>query len=309
MGSELRLRDGVRVEAVGDEAVLLDASGETVHRVTGDAVRALELLADGVSVADVPEDLLSVMDDLTALGVLDTPSLWSRRRTIIAGGGAAFAAATVTTFALAGPVAALTECTGDAPTTTPQYYSTPGAYSFKTGPGVTSLLVRAWGGGGGGGGGDDDSTGGGGGGGEYRGGTIAVSACTTYTITVGAGGQRGGAAGTGNGQGGLGNNVKGAAGGSSSFGSLLIANGGGGGEQGSPHAGSGGGAGGAGGTSGTGGSVHHDGGRAVLTGSGVRIGSQAPRPAVAVAAAKRPARTMVSPVATVPAARCGSASS
>lgn len=140
----------MRVEAVGDEAVLLDASGETVHRVTGDAVRALELLADGVSVADVPEDLLSVMDDLTALGVLDTPSLWSRRRTIIAGGGAAFAAATVTTFALAGPVAALTECTGDAPTTTPQYYSTPGAYSFKTGPGVTSLLVRAWGGGGGG---------------------------------------------------------------------------------------------------------------------------------------------------------------
>ena len=49
----LRLQHSVRVEAVGDEAVVLDASGEIVHRATGDAVQRLELLADGVAVADV----------------------------------------------------------------------------------------------------------------------------------------------------------------------------------------------------------------------------------------------------------------
>lgn len=240
----LRLRDDVRVERLGDEVAVLDAAGDAVHRLTGPAVAAVDLLLDGVEPGDVPGPLTSTMDELVAAGLVANGRSWSRRRfmKMAAVGGAAWTAASVTSFALADPAAAVTNCaSGWTATPLSQMYTSNA--TFYTGPagvgtGMTAmynLLIRAWGGGGGGGGGDIDSAGGGGGGGEYRGGTISVTECTAYTVTVGAGGGGGG--------------NPGGAGGSSSFGSLLVANGGSGGTQ----PGSGNGSGGAGGTGGSGG--------------------------------------------------------
>ena len=67
--NRLELRDGLRVERVADEAVVLDPSGE-LHRVTGDGVRALELIRGGVEPRDVPDDLAGAVDDLVAAGVV-----------------------------------------------------------------------------------------------------------------------------------------------------------------------------------------------------------------------------------------------
>lgn len=240
----IRLRDDVRVQRMGDEAVVLDTEGEAVHRLTGTAVAAINLLVAGVEVDAVPDQLRSTMDELVATGLVLNGGVWTRRRfmRLASVGGAAWTAATVTTFALADPAAAATQCSaGWAATSLPQKYTMAGQYTFNTGPAGTmaamsyNLLIRAWGGGGGGGGGSVDSTGGGGGGGEYRGGYISVTECTMYTITVGAGGGGGG--------------MPGGTGGTSSFGSLLTAIGGSGGEE----PGSGQGTGGAGGTGGTGG--------------------------------------------------------
>lgn len=245
---KVHLRKGLRIDDLGDEALVLDQSGGQVHRVDGDAVAVLRLLAgsgprDGV---EVPDALRAAVDELVDAGLVTTPTEFTRRKAI-ATGGAVWAAATVTTFALADPAAASTSCgMGISPTSSPQTYSTVGsAGMFTTGPagaGMTSysLLVRAWGGGGGGGGGDAASTGGGGGGGEYRGGNITVTECTQYTVTVGGGGAGGGNPGTN--------------GSPSSFAGLLVANGGMAGTQ--PF---GGGVGGAGGTGGTGGTGHNGG--------------------------------------------------
>ena len=71
-------------------------------------------------------------------------------------------------------------------------YSVAGTYSWVCPPGVTSVIVEAWGGGGAGGGtGTTTGTlriGGGGGGGAYGRSTLTVIPGTTYTIVVGAGG-------------------------------------------------------------------------------------------------------------------------
>lgn len=243
---KLRLRDGLRVDDLDDEIVVLDPDGELVHRVTGDAA-ALLRLADDRGGIEVPDDLCVGVDDLVDAGLVDAPAGWTRRKAMLAG-GAVWAAATVSTFALADPAAASTMCgAGVTPTVGSMMYTANDTYT--TGPagnGMTSysLLVRAWGGGGGGGGGSVDSTGGGGGGGEYRGGNITVTECTMYTITVGTGGSGGG--------------MPGGSGGASSFGALLVANGGEGGTE----PGSGNGTGGAGGTGGTGGSGGGGGGGA-----------------------------------------------
>ena len=234
---KLQLRDGLRVDDLDDEIVVLDPDGELVHRVTGDAA-ALLRLADDRGGIEVPDDLCVGVDDLVDAGLVDAPAGWTRRKAMLAG-GAVWAAATVSTFALADPAAASTMCgAGVTPTVGSMMYTANDTYT--TGPagnGMTSysLLVRAWGGGGGGGGGSVDLTGGGGGGGEYRGGNITVTECTMYTITVGTGGSGGG--------------MPGGSGGASSFGALLVANGGEGGTE----PGSGNGTGGAGGTGGTGG--------------------------------------------------------
>ena len=134
--------------------------------------------------------------------------------------------------------------------------TTPGSSTFIIPAGVTSIRVRVLGGGGGGAhsySGDATTwtdyfayTGnfptnawqgmsGGGGGGGYAHGVFTVTPGTSYTITVGAGGQAG--------------NPSGSAGGTSSFGALLSATGGGGAG---PSAGAGG--------TGTGGSFQASGG-------------------------------------------------
>lgn len=247
VNDKLHLRSDVRVERLDDEVAVLDTRSDAVHRLTGNAVSVIDLLIEGVESDDVPDSLEGAVDELVAAGLVSNSRAWTRRRFMkMAGaGGAAFAAASVTTFALADPAAASTMCAaGWTATAVPQMYTTPGTHTFNTGPAggtmantTYSLLIRAWGAGGGGGGGSVDSTGGGGGGGEYRGGQITVTECTMYTVTVGAGGGGGG--------------MPGVTGGDSSFGLLLVAKGGAGGTE--PDSGSGtGGAGGTGGTGGTG---------------------------------------------------------
>ncbi len=208
---KVRLESGLRVEDLGDEAVVLDPAGAT--DISGD------------------------------------------RRNVLVAGEPAWTAATVVAFGLADPAAASTNCPGNVtPTVGPVTYTSSGTYTTApTGSGMGgtySLFVSAWGGGGGGGGGNSSSTGGGGGGGEYRGGYITVNQCTTYTVTVGAGGSYGYVDTTTDPD----TMVFGGSGGDSSFGTLLVAKGGMGGQQGSPSNG------GAGGTGGTGGDTWYDGG-------------------------------------------------
>ena len=134
---KVHLRKGLRIDDLGDEALVLDQSGGQVHRVDGDAVAVLRLLAgsgprDGV---EVPDALRAAVDELVDAGLVTTPTEFTRRKAI-ATGGAVWAAATVTTFALADPAAASTSCgMGISPTSSPQTYSTVGsAGMFTTGP-------------------------------------------------------------------------------------------------------------------------------------------------------------------------------
>ena len=233
------LKPSIRVEDLGAEVVVLDAERSVMHRLPeGRSAEIVRLLSCSTAKIVTVESDVQAISELIDLGILVEPEGWSRRRVLLAG-GAAWTAATVSSFVLADPVAASTMCgSGVSPTTRPATYTTVGnSGMFTTGPagvGMTtfSLTVHAWGGGGGGAGGSNDSTGGGGGGGEYRGGSVSVNECTTYTVTVGSGGGGGGGtAGDG---------------GDSSFGSLLIAKGGIGGTE----PGSGMGVGGAGGMGG-----------------------------------------------------------
>lgn len=198
----LKLRSDLRVEELDGELVVLDPSGETVHRVAGDGVAALRILERGVIEREVPLELSAAVDQLIDAGLVAgrrTPS----RRAVIAGGAAAWAAATVTTFALADPAAAWSRCkNGKVPTapdtgSTGKKYTVAGTYTWVSGPSgwhspntqqSYNVLVRAWGGGGSGG--HDAATlgGGGGGGGAYVHAYISVLECTEYTVTVGAGG-------------------------------------------------------------------------------------------------------------------------
>ena len=179
--------------------MVFDRSGETVHRVSSEAMPLLILLQDGVDPADIPADLIDEVDSLIEAGLVADSSMISRRK-VLATGGAAWTAATVATFALADPAAAATACPGGVVPTSPtvQKYTTRGNYTYTTGFGVTSLIVRAWGAGGGGGGGGVSTGGGGGGGGAYAySPSVTVTPCTPYTVIVGAGGAggaRGGAA-------------------------------------------------------------------------------------------------------------------
>lgn len=197
MTNRLELRAGLRIEHLGDEVILLDPAGE-VHRVTGPGVEALVLVAGGVEPRDVPDELAESVDALVAAGVVAEPRGWARRRMLMAS-GATLASATVVTFALADPAAAASGCgSGIVPTDRTAVgvkYTTVGTVQYVTRAGQTSVLVRAWGGGGGGGAGRYNGgwyPGGGGGGGAYASSpAVAVSPCTSYTVTVGAGGDNG----------------------------------------------------------------------------------------------------------------------
>lgn len=120
---------------------------------------------------------------------------------------------------------------------------TSGTTNFTTAAGVTEVYVTGCGGGGGGARGQSSSLGAGGGGGGgasvYRK-KLSVSASTTYSVAIGAGGVGG----TGS------NGNSGGTGGSTTFGALLTLSGGGGGVSSASGAGGRGGAGGSGGQNG-----------------------------------------------------------
>lgn len=241
---DIRLREGLRLEEVEGEMLVLDPSGEVVHHVAGDGVEALRLLRDGIDSAEIPASLHSAVSDLADQGLVSESSRWSRRKFLVAG-GAVWTAAAVTTFALADPAAATSMCASVTPTSVPQQYTTAGTSMFITGPagsGMTTfgLLVRVWGAGGGGGSGNVTDGGGGGGGGGYaRHSALPVTECTTYNVVVGSGGGGGAFSGFP-----LPSSMAGNAGGASSFGGALITAGAG---NGGGSAGSAGGTGGAGG--------------------------------------------------------------
>ena len=214
-GASLQLRKGLRVEQIDDELVVLDASGESVHRVTGDGVAAVRLLEGGVAEAEIPSHLIEAVEALSEAGVVSGRRHFSRRKAL-AVGGTAWAAATVTTFALANPAAAWSVCKNGATPTAPdggssgKKYTTAGTFTWTSGPSGFhtpntqqnyNVIVRAWGGGGSGGvdGGYWSIGGGGGGGGAYADSTISVLECTEFTVVVGAGG----AASSGNGNNGI----------------------------------------------------------------------------------------------------------
>ena len=211
-GASLQLRKGLRVEQIDDELVVLDASGESVHRVTGDGVAAVRLLEGGVAEAEIPSHLIEAVEALSEAGVVSGRRHFSRRKAL-AVGGTAWAAATVTTFALANPAAAWSVCKNGKTPTAPNSgsghkYTTAGSYTWTSGPSgfhtpntqrSYNVLVRAWGGGGSGGVDGSALGGGGGGGGAYADSTISVLECTEFTVVVGAGG----AASSGNGNNGI----------------------------------------------------------------------------------------------------------
>lgn len=201
--SRLRLRADLRVEELDGELVVLDPSGEAVHRVTGDGVAAVRLLEHGVSERDVPPELSEAVELLVEAGLVAGHRGPSRRAFMAASGAAVFAAATVTTFALADPAAAWSTCrNGKTPTpndsgSSGKKYTTAGTHTWTSGPSgfhnpntqqSYNVLVRAWGGGGSGGRDGWSLGGGGGGGGAYAHKTISVLECTDYTVVVGAGG-------------------------------------------------------------------------------------------------------------------------
>jgi hypothetical protein len=229
----LHLRDGVRVEVMGDDLIVLDRTGSTLHRATGDAAEVLRLLAGGAGDVDVPARLGAAVGSLTEAGVVIATGM-SRRRMLLAAGAVGGGLAS---FALATPAQALSVCPPGTPATNPGTFDVGG--TFTTGPGVTSVTVQAWGGGGGG---ADDAgmmgnAGGGGGGGAFRTATVSVLECTSYGIVVGGGGAGGASSMMG-----MGDN-DGDPGGVSSFGGTLFTVNGGAGADGSV-----GGAGGAAGT-------------------------------------------------------------
>lgn len=201
----MQLSEGLRVEELDGELVLLDVASNAVHRVTGDGVAAVRLLQGGVPTSEVPEHLLESVQALADAGLVSGNRRVSRRKAIGVG-GAAWAAATVTTFVLADPAAAWSVCrNGKTPTandagSSGKKYTTAGTYTWVSGPSGFhtpntqqnyNILVRAWGGGGGGGNDGYTLGGGGGGGGAYASSVLSVTECTEYTIVVGAGGASG----------------------------------------------------------------------------------------------------------------------
>jgi hypothetical protein len=106
---KLQLRSGLRVEDLGDEALVMDTEAAKIHRVGGLAVQVLRLLAETSDPVEVPSELQDGIDELIEAGLVAKPTGWTRRKVLVTG-GATWAAATVSTFALADPAAASTTC-------------------------------------------------------------------------------------------------------------------------------------------------------------------------------------------------------
>lgn len=71
-GSRLAIGQAFRVEKIGEETIVFNrSSGETIHRVSGNAAEALRLIADGVDETDVPAQFRPAVDELVAAGVVE----------------------------------------------------------------------------------------------------------------------------------------------------------------------------------------------------------------------------------------------
>ena len=84
----MRLRDGLRVERLDDEALVFDRSGEIIHRVTGNAVEALTLIQDGATSSSIPDHLVDAVDSLIRAQLVEDSGTISRRKLLLAGGAA-----------------------------------------------------------------------------------------------------------------------------------------------------------------------------------------------------------------------------
>ena len=217
----MKLRDGLRAEPLGDEVVVFDsASGESIHRVSGVAVAALQAVLDGT---DAPLGSDAAIADLVDAGILEDTTDLSRRKVLALGGkalvagGVVWSAATVTSFKLANPAMAISHCAGGGENDYTKVHVYQASGTFKVASSPTALMVRAWGGGGGGGGAGWSLDGGGGGGGAFAGSdNVTVTACNTYAVVVGTAGT----AGTSGGDLSAGGN--GGDGGNSTFGGTLV---------------------------------------------------------------------------------------
>ena len=185
---KLTLTSDLRVEEVDGDVIVLDRAGALVHKVSGDSVEVIRLIAGGIDQADLPAGLEPALSSLVEAGVVAKPAGWSRRKLLLAG-GVGLASAGVATFALASPAAAASvSCTGTSLPTALTAADT----TFTPGPGVTMVRLNAWGGGGSAGARSDASKRtAGGGGGAYASLTLGVTPCATYdlSVTVGSGGS------------------------------------------------------------------------------------------------------------------------
>lgn len=186
---KLELRAGIRVETVGNDAIVLDRSGVTFHHAVGDAAEVLRRVTSGEGDIDLPFELLPAVAALTEAGVLVPTGL--SRRNLLLKGGVGVAAAGLTSFALATPAAAASLCPGAITPDTTKTFTAAGTYIPA--PGVMSVVVRVWGGGGGGGRGDNTAAAGGGGGGALTHNlAVTVAECVSYPVTyIGGGGGAG----------------------------------------------------------------------------------------------------------------------
>lgn len=176
---KLQVQNGIRVEQVGDDVIVLDREGTCVHRLSGDGAAMLRLAVQGIDEADVPPLLVPALVSLADVGIVAVNG-WSRRR-LLKMGGAGVAAAGITTFALATSAAAASPCPAGNGAETFNLNS-----NFIVPAGVNRLLVQSWGGGGFGGDGQGNGGGGGGGGGFTQVCITRVVTGQTYAVTVGA---------------------------------------------------------------------------------------------------------------------------
>lgn len=98
-----KVRRGLRIEQIDGDVVVLDSVNAGLHRLSGDAARAV-LLADADDA--IPADLRTAAGELVDLGILESDG-WSRRKMLIRGGaGIAVAGAGVVSMSLPAAAAA-----------------------------------------------------------------------------------------------------------------------------------------------------------------------------------------------------------
>ena len=111
------INDGLRIEHVGDEIVLLDSAGLVAHTLTGDVARCFELVASGQIETEISPALetLAAAGLVTIAGGTDETAV-SRRKALAFGAvGAGVVAVGLSSMAL--PVAAATASSGSTTTT------------------------------------------------------------------------------------------------------------------------------------------------------------------------------------------------